>query len=161
MRLGNHDFAWRALLKQELAGLNHRFAVEPRAHLTVMQNVSDGDNRHALVMRHEVVNNREVLVVRQSRAGEIECFVEAVPPARPQSRKACVVSLRSVRIDHGREAGRVGRNHEIFGKPALQAKPRNSKIGVLVREFEIARVVGAFSKYPRERPVPTHRTSAD
>src|SRR5271156_5046095 len=86
LSLGDGDLAWGALLKQQLAGPDNRFAVESRAHMIVIQDVGDRNNRHALVMSHEVVDDREVVAVWQSRAGEIERFVKAVPPARPQFR---------------------------------------------------------------------------
>ncbi len=52
-RAGHGDIARHAFLEQELAGLDHRLAMEPGAHLAIMQRVGDGDDGHALVMRHE------------------------------------------------------------------------------------------------------------
>ena len=58
------DVARHALLEQQLARLDHRLAMEARAHLPVLQGVRDGDDGHALVMRHEVAHDRDVLRLR-------------------------------------------------------------------------------------------------
>ena len=82
-RMRDGDVARHALLQQQLAGLDHRLAVEARAHPAVLQRVGDGDDGHALVVRHEVAHDRDVLALGQPRAGEVERLVEAVAAAAP------------------------------------------------------------------------------
>ena len=45
-------------------------------------------------------------------------------------------------------AGRVGGDDEIVGEPALEPEAGNAEIGILVGEFEIARVVSGFRNAP-------------
>ena len=42
----------RALLEQQLRGLNDRLGTEPPPHRRLEQDVGQGDNRHPLVMGH-------------------------------------------------------------------------------------------------------------
>ena len=81
-RMRDRDVARHALLQQELAGLDHRLAVEAGAHPPVLQRVGDGDDRHALMMRHEVAHDRDVFAFGQPRAREVEGLVEAVAALR-------------------------------------------------------------------------------
>ena len=152
--MGNDDVARHAFLKQQLTGLNHRFAMEPGAHLTIMQRVRDGNDGHALVMGHEIAYDRDGLVFRQSRTGEIEGFVETVAAQRTHLGQAGVVQLRTVWINHGRKTRCIGRDHHVFGEAAFKAETGYTEIGILVSEFQIAGVIGGLRNAPRniQRP---------
>ena len=45
-------------------------------------------------------------------------------------------------------AGRIGRDDEIVAEAALEPEAGNAEIGILVGEFQIARVVGGFRNAP-------------
>ena len=54
------DVARHALLQQQFAGLDDRLGMETPAHHALKQSVGDGDDRHALVMRHEGAHDGDV-----------------------------------------------------------------------------------------------------
>ncbi|MNZ63373.1 hypothetical protein D3C78_815180 [compost metagenome] len=147
-RMGQGDIPWHAFLQQQFAGLDHRFAVEARAHPAILQGIGDGDDGHALVVGHEAVHQRHAFIVRQPRAGEVQRLVEAVAALRAHLVQAGVVAPRRLRIDHGRQAGRVGGDHHVLGQPALESQPRHAEVGVLVGELQVARVVGGLGDAP-------------
>ena len=122
--------------------------MEPGAHPSVLQGVGDRHDGHALMMGHDGADDRDALVLRKARRSEIEGFVEAVATARSHGGEARVVRSRPLRVDHGRETRRIGRDHDVLGEAALQAETRNAKIGILVGEFRIAGVVGGFRDTP-------------
>ncbi|MNN29878.1 hypothetical protein D3C81_1434990 [compost metagenome] len=146
--MGQGDIPWHAFLQQQFAGLDHRFAVEARAHPAILQGIGDGDDGHALVVGHEAVHQRHAFIVRQPRAGEVQRLVEAVAALRAHLLQAGVVAPRRLRIDHGRQAGRVGGDHHVLGQPALEPEPRHAEVGVLVGELQVARVVGGLGDAP-------------
>ena len=101
-RMGDRDIAWHTLLQQQLAGLDHRLAVEARPHLAVMQGVGNGDDAHALMVGHKVTHDGEGLLIRQAGAGEIQRFIEAITAQGAHLTQAAVVSQGALRVDHGR-----------------------------------------------------------
>ncbi len=56
-----------ALLQQQFAGGDHRLDMEPPPHQPVLQGVGDGDDGHALVMRHVAVHHRHPLAGLDAR----------------------------------------------------------------------------------------------
>ncbi len=108
------DVPGHALLEQKFAGLDHRFAVEARSHLAIVQRVRYRDDGHALMMGHEVADDRDVLAFGESRTREIKRLIEAVAAACSQRREAGVVLTRAMRVHHRREARRIGGDHDVF-----------------------------------------------
>src|SRR3546814_3157663 len=96
-----------AFLKQQLAGLDHRFAMETIAHPGIVQSVRDGDDGHALVMGHETANDRDILIVRKPRASEIEGLVEAIAAASSHRIEAGIVLSSAV----DRKSTRLNSSH--------------------------------------------------
>ena len=147
-RVGHGHVPRHALLQQQLAGLDHRFAMEALAHPAFVQGVRDGDDGHALVMRHEAAHDREPGVVGQPGPGEIHGLVEAIAAGRAHVGEAPVVAQRTGGIDHGGQARRVGRDHDVVRQAALEAQARHAEIGILVGEFHVAGVVGRLRDAP-------------
>ena len=109
----------RALLQQQLRRLDDRLGVEPRPHRAVEKRVGDGDDRHALMMRHEGAHDRDGLAFRHAGRRVVERLVEAVAAARAERGEPVEVARRGLRIDHGRERGRVRRDDDVLAEPAL------------------------------------------
>ena len=59
--MSDRDIARRALLQQQFRGLHDRLGMKPCPHLAVEKSVGDGDHRHALMVRHEGADDRDVL----------------------------------------------------------------------------------------------------
>ena len=59
-RVRHGDEARHALLQQQFAGLDHRLTMEAFSHARALQRVGDGDQRHALVVRHEVAHDGDL-----------------------------------------------------------------------------------------------------
>ncbi|MDT4827013.1 hypothetical protein FQZ97_603390 [compost metagenome] len=62
------DVAWHAFLQQQFAGLDHRLAMEALAHAAIVQGIGDGNDGHALVVRHEAAHDGNRLALGQARA---------------------------------------------------------------------------------------------
>jgi len=147
-RVGDGDIARHAFLQQQFTGLDHRLAMEACAHLAVLQGIGDGDDGHALMVRHVIAHDDERLAIRQACRSEVQRFEEAVAPERTHLRHAPEVLLGASRVDHGREPGGIGRDHQIFRQPSLEAQARHAEVGVLVGELHVAGVIGRFRNAP-------------
>ena len=62
-RIGRHGLAGRRLVQKQLARLNHWLAMKPIAHDAATQRIGDRDNRHALMMRHVVTDDRKAFAL--------------------------------------------------------------------------------------------------
>ena len=124
------------------------------------------DDRHALVMRHEIADDRNVLVVGQPRAGEVERFVEAIAAKRTHRGELRVVLARCLRIDHRGQSRRIRRDHAVLRETALEAESGHAEIRVLVGEFDVAGVIRRLRNAPRNakrlavRRLPFHHQTA-
>ena len=118
------------------------------AHRAVQQRVGDGDDGHALMVRHVGAHDRDVCALRQPARRVVERLVEAVAAARADAGEPREIARRRRRIDHGRERRRVGRDHGILAQAALQPEAGNAEIRVLVGELQVAGVVGGFRNAP-------------
>ena len=93
------DIAWRAFLQQKFRRLDDWLAVKARAHLSIQQRVGNGDNGHALMVRHEGANDRVVHFLGQARACVVQRLVEAVTASPARRGKAAYVKQgQSIRI---------------------------------------------------------------
>ena len=76
-----HRYATRrALLEQQFSRLDEGITVKSRSHNAVQKRVRDGDNRHALMMRHEGPDNRNTFAVRYAARRVVQRLIEAIPP---------------------------------------------------------------------------------
>ena len=148
-RMGDGHGARHALLQQQVAGHDHGLAVEARPHHPVIQNVGYGHDGHALMMGHVAAHHRHLGVLGQPRAGEIERLVESIGAARAHRREARVIRAGGLRVHHGRQPRRVGRDHKIVGEAAFEPESGHAEIRVLIGEFAVAGVIGGFRNAPR------------
>ena len=151
--MGGGNVAGHALLQQQLGRLHHRLAVEPGAHGAAEHGVGDGHDRHALVMRHEGAHHRELGTERDARRREVERLIEAIGAPRAALDQPGEVFDGRTRVNHGGKGRRIRRDDEVLAQATLEAKVGNPEIGVLVGEFEIARVVGRFRDAPGAAPL--------
>ena len=131
-----------------------RLGMEPRPHHAVQQGVGDGDDRHALMMRHEGADNRDPFALgqrapacnptpRRTRSG----------PVRPISAKRSQIGDRRSRIDHRSQSRGVGRDHPVLPEASFQSEAGNAEIRILIGQFQIARVIGGFGYAPGQAAV--------
>jgi len=106
------------LLQQQFSRVDDRFIVEPITHSPVEDDVGDRDDRHALVVRHVTAHDLVLLAFGDPPSGEVERLVEAVASPRAQLGQAPVVDHRLTGIDHGRQAGRIGCDHQVVRQTA-------------------------------------------
>ena len=147
-RMRHGDVARCALLQQQVGGLHGHVPVETIAHSSIEQGVGDGDHRHALVVRHVRADGYEALALGDARRREVHGFVETIGAADTQVFQRAEVGQCRVAIDHGGEPGGVGRDHLVLGQAALEAQSRHAEVGILIGEFEIARVVRGLGDAP-------------
>ena len=145
------DVARRALLQKQFSRLDDRLGMKPRPHRAVQHGVGNGHNRHALMMRHEGVDYRDAFALRKARRRVVQSLVEPVGALRADLSQTLQIGDRRPRIDHRSQSGCVGRYDSVFTKAALQPKARNPEIGVLIGQFQIARVIGGFGYAPGQR----------
>ena len=122
--------------------------MEARPHDPIQHGIGDGDDRHALVMRHEGAHHSDRLAVRNPGRREVQRLVEAKPPARADHRKPGQVAYGRLRIDHGRQGGGIGRHHGVGAQAALQTQPWYAEVRILIGVFDVADVVGGFRQPP-------------
>jgi hypothetical protein len=151
-RASGRDVARRPFLQQELRRLDGRLGVEPGPHFSVQQGIGNGNDRHALMVRHEGADDRALRLRRQARARVVQCFVEAVPSARSGCGQSREVAHRGGRFDHRGERRGVRCDHGIRAQAALQPESRYTEIRVLIGVFQIAHVVGGFRNAPGQFP---------
>ena len=150
-RPGDQHVARHPLLEQELRGPDHRIGVEALDHRRSVQDVADGDQQHALVVRHVAHHRRHR---SRPRAAAVACSrgprgTRTVRPHRPGA--AARSSGRRPRASiMAAETGRVRRDHEVVAEAALEAEPRDPEARVLVDLVEVARVERGLGDPPRD-----------
>ena len=138
-----------AFLEQQFGRADRGFGVEPRAHAPVLQHVGDGDDGHALVMRHVAAHQRHSLPGGAAQGREIQRLVKAEGPHRAQIGQLRQVVCRRLRIDHRGQRAGIGRHDQICLQPPLEAKIGHAKAGILVIHLQVARVETGFRQSPR------------
>ena len=100
------------------------------------------------MVREVGVHDGDVLAFGQARAGVIERFVETIraPSARPFD--PVKVLHGRCGVDHRRKRRGIWRDHKIFTEAALESQPGHAKARILIREIQVARIVGGF-RFPQ------------
>ncbi len=142
------DVARHALLQQQFAGLDDRLGMEALPHRAIEQGVGDGDDRHALMMRHEGSHDGDAFALGHARRRIIQRIVEAVATLRADLGQTRQIGRGGARIDHRRQSGGVGRDHPVFAETSLQPEAGNAEVRILVSELQVAGVVGGFGYAP-------------
>ncbi len=137
-----------ALVQQRRHRLDPRIAHAPAARRPGQQHVGQGDDAHALVMRHEGLDPGDALVARLARRRVVERLDEAVAAARLRRLETAQVGGGAVRRDLGGERGGVGRDHQLVDRRAAQGERGNALRRVLVGEGVVAAGVGRFGDAP-------------
>src|SRR4029079_12199540 len=103
---------------------------------------------HPLVMSHVGADYREPFTSRHAGWGVVKGFIvtKASLAAFPDHR--CVVSRGGNGVDHCGERRRVWGNYLIRGKAALETQAANTKIGILIRELQVARIESRLGNTP-------------
>ena len=81
---------------------------------------------------------------------KVERLIEPEPATAASGGKAGEVQGGRVRIDHGSERRRVGRDHDLVCQAAFQAKVRHAEVRVLIGIFQVADVIGGLPTRPRD-----------
>ena len=84
--LGRSDFARNPLLQQQFRRPNDRLDMESLSHCAVKDRVGDRDDRHALMMRHEGLDESEGLAFWNPHRGEIDGLVKSIAAPRAHRR---------------------------------------------------------------------------
>ena len=137
-----------ALLQEQRSRLELRIGFESPLHWPVEQGVADGEQAHALVVRHEGTDDRARLAAWQAGRRVVHGFVHAVAALHALRREPRQVFASRVRGHHQRQRTRVRGDDHVFGKPPLQTQSRYTKGAVLVGEVHIHRVVARFGNTP-------------
>ncbi len=142
--------ARRALVQEQLGRLHHGRPVEALAQAPVEEHVGERGHRHALVMRHVGAHHRDARPLGPPRPGEVQRLVEPVRALPTEPPELDEVSRRRGGVDHGRQRGRVRRDHEVLAQPALQPQPGDTEARVLIGQVEVADVVRGLRDSPRD-----------
>ena len=124
--------------------------MEALSHRAVEDRVGDPGDRHALMMRHEGADESEALAFRNPRGGEVHRLIESKPAPGAQCRQTFEVCGRGRGINHCGQPGRIRRDDAIFAEAPFQSEARHAKIGILIGQFQIARIVGGLGNPPRQ-----------
>ncbi len=146
----DRDVTRSTFLQKQLCRLYDGFGMEPRPHGTIQQGISDGDDRHALMMRHEGAHDRNAVALRQSGWCVVQGFIEAVAATSADRGKSLEISSRCGRVDHGCQRRGIRRDDDVFPKTAFQPQAGNTEVRILIGEFQITDVVRGFGHAPRD-----------
>ena len=92
-----------------------------------MKCIGQGDDRHALMMRHIAADDRHLLVLGQPRRGIVKSFIPAIPPVSARGLEGCEVSYRCLGRNHRRQGSGVRSDDDIIGKGTLEPETGNAK----------------------------------
>ena len=145
---GDRDVPRCPLLEQQVGGFHDGLSVKARPHGAVMQHVRYRDQGHALVVRHVGAHEAGGFAFRQTGGRVVERLVESVGPAGAEGGEPLEVLGRGAGIDHRRQGGRVGRDHEVLAEAALEPQARNTEVRVLICQLEVPRVEGGLGDAP-------------
>ena len=118
-------------------------------HHAVEHRVGERDNRHPLMMRHEISNDRDMAARGKPRRRVVERFVEAIPTLAASGFQGLEIAHRQMRLNHRGECRRIRCDDNVVAKPALKTQPGYAEIGVLIGQLEITCVKGGFGNPPR------------
>ncbi len=85
-----------------------------------MNNVGNGDQGHALVMRHEGAHHHEPDALGQTRRRIVERLVPAIRAAAADRGEAREVARSGGRVDHRRQRRRISGDDDVVAQPALE-----------------------------------------
>ena len=77
-RPGDRDIPRRALLQEQLGGLDDGLRVEPRGHRALAQHVRQREEGHPLMVRHVGAHDRHRRTLGDARSRIVERLVETV-----------------------------------------------------------------------------------
>ncbi len=92
-----------ALLQQQQRRLEQRIRGEALLHRAVVQQMTERQQAHALVMRHERADDRARLAARQSRRRVVDRLEQAESAREPLGGEALQVEARGFGRDHERQ----------------------------------------------------------
>ena len=161
---------WDPLLKEKGRRLHRRVGHEPPLHRAVEEHGGEGQQAHALVVRHELPHGHAAreprgtgvsaigfgrVGPRLARAdghaagrGVVDRLDEAARAHAPIRGDSLEVAAGGVRRDEERQGAGVGSDHDVVGKPPLQAQARHAEGAVLVVHLHVAGVVSRFGNAP-------------
>ena len=138
-------------MQQQFARLDDRLGVKTLAHLALMKRVGDGDDGHALMVRHVVADQDMIGVFGQPRSREVDRLVKSVAPEETVLRKRRAVLGGRARVDHRGQGGRVRGDHGLAPETALHRQIRHAERLVLVVLLQVSGVEGRFRDAPGDR----------
>jgi hypothetical protein len=151
---GHGHRTWGPFLQQQFRRLDHGMGVKALPRQTVVNDVAQGNERHALVMSHVAPHDGHLGLLGQLRRGVVERLVEPVGASAPGPLQAGEVVQRRPGIQHGGERGGVGSHHDVLEQPSLEPQARHPEVRVLIGELDVAQVVARFGDTPRDRSLP-------
>src|SRR5450756_2539915 len=101
--------------------------MEAGSHSSVVQYVGERDQRHSLMVCQVSTHDRVIFTFGHPLAGVIERFVETINPLSTSLSELRKVLHCRVRVDHGRQCGGVGRDHQILAESAHEPQTRYTK----------------------------------
>ncbi|MNE05784.1 hypothetical protein D3C80_983560 [compost metagenome] len=137
-----------SLLQQQGGRLESRDRLEASLHGPVQQQAGQGQQAHALVVRHKRMHNRIPLAAWQACLGVVDGFIQAKAPSRTLSGKALQVAAGGFGLDHQCQCAGVGRNHGILAQAALEPKAGDTEGSILVIEVGIQGVIARLGHAP-------------
>ena len=138
-----------ALLQQQRGRLELQVRLESLLHRTIQQHISQRQETHALVMRHERADHGASLPARQTRLGVVYRLIESISSFTILLRESLQIQARLLRRDHQGHRGSVGRDHQVFRQSAFKAEAGYAECTVLIVEMNVDRVVPRLRNAPR------------
>ena len=146
---GRERVAGHALLEQQFGRLDGRFGVEALDHRSVVDDVAEGHDNHALVMSHVTVDDGDRRPSRKATCGVVERFAKAIPSGGAAGGQSGEVADRGVGSDHRCEGGGVGGDHEGVAQAPSDAQAGHAEPGILVSLSEVTGVESRLGDSPR------------
>ncbi len=142
---GLRDF----FVQQQRGGLKQRVRSKTPLHRAIQQHIGQGQQAHALVVRHPRLDQGIRLAARQAGAAVVDRFVKAEARQEAFCRQPLQVGARLLRRHHQRQRRGIWRNHQVVCQAALQAHAGHAEGSVLIIQAGVEGVVAGFRDAPR------------
>ena len=147
--MGRRHATRNSLLQQQLRRLHDRFAVKAILHRFIVEQIVQGYQAHALMMRHVSTHQRATFAFLDSLWRIVERFIKAVTGKAAFALQHSQVFNRPPRLNQRRENCRVRGDDEIFDQSAFETETGNTKRAILIIELQVARTVCRLRNAPR------------
>jgi len=143
-----------AFLQQPGCGLQPQIGHEPTLHRLAMEQMTERQQTHPVVVRHPGADNGERFTGGHACGCVVHRLVQAEAADRSGIDEASEVADGFHRFNHQGQGARIGRNHKIVCQTALHAEHRDAEGTILIGLARVQLVVSRLGNTPGDARLP-------